>query len=482
MKSRSVTLGTLAGISGFVLMSFEMTAARVLAPTIGSSTYVWTSVIGVIITALSVGYWYGGRLADKRSRMADCVFILLATALSISLVSFFHRPILSAIATTGWDVRLQGTLASLALFAPTSFLLGVLSPYLARLNIRELNQAGQAVANLSALNAIGGISGTFITGFFLFSLIGSRSIFILLAGMMLLAGWLTARGQIGRRSGAIWLLCSICTLILMALPTHTNALQIDTASAHYTIDTIDTPHGPINTLQTGPKGYQSATNLRHPDVLVLPYVRELAGVPAAAQQRKNILILGGGALSLPGYLASHYPASQIDVVEIDPALPDIARQHFAYKDSPNTTIITEDARTYVNTTKKRYDLLFVDVYSNNAVPPAFVTDEFGQRIQKILTQDGVAVANIVAGSNGDCQRLHDTLVAPYRAHFSAGIFKQESPSTRLSNFTAIFGSTTAITTLGSKLIGYQPYTTAPLPAYTDDFTPIEPIQYICLRT
>ena len=61
---REIKLGILAAFAGFVLMVFELVAARILAPTIGSSTYVWTSVIGVIILALSAGYWWGGKIAD----------------------------------------------------------------------------------------------------------------------------------------------------------------------------------------------------------------------------------------------------------------------------------------------------------------------------------------------------------------------------------------------------------------------------------
>lgn len=477
-------LGVLACVSGFVLMSFEMTAARVLAPTIGSSTYVWTSVIGVIITALSVGYWYGGRLADRRSRMSDCVFILLGTALAVALVSFFHRPVLMALADTGWDVRLQGTLASLVLFAPASFLLGILSPYLARLNIARLDKAGQAVADLSALNAIGGISGTFTTGFFLFSLIGSRRIFIVLAVLLLAASWLAGWSH-SHKTKAMHLFSTLGILALVLAPAHADALQvdaIDTASAHYTIGSVRRSGRTIHTLQTGPRGYQSATDMQHPDVLVLPYARELARVASAADmQPKNILILGGGAYSLPGYLAARYPASQIDVVEIDPHLPEIARKHFAYKKSDNTSLIAADARSYINTTDKQYDIIIIDVYSDSSIPAAFITDEFGAGIRRALRPNGIAAANMIAGSHGTCFRLHEALSAPYRTHFPAGAYLLQRPADKLSNIIAVFGGTETVTKLRSSLADYQPYDPAPPAVYSDDFTPIEPLQYACLN-
>src|SRR5690606_31378747 len=138
--------------SGFALMAFELAAARILAPYIGSSTYVWTSVIGVIIASLSLGYYAGGRLADKHHRLAEVAWLCLASGVAVVLVIIFYQSVLEWIAMNIIDPRLQGVMASLLLFAPTSFLIGIKAPYLAKLKVTSLERTGQSVASLSALN------------------------------------------------------------------------------------------------------------------------------------------------------------------------------------------------------------------------------------------------------------------------------------------------------------------------------------------
>src|SRR5688500_5039253 len=109
--------------SGFSLMAFELIGARMLAPTIGSSTYVWTSVIGIIIAALSVGYFLGGKLADSRNRQADIALLCLAVAASIGCMMLLFDSTMDWIVRLQTDLRFKGVIASLLLFAPTSLLI-----------------------------------------------------------------------------------------------------------------------------------------------------------------------------------------------------------------------------------------------------------------------------------------------------------------------------------------------------------------------
>lgn len=182
----------LAFMAGFVLMVFEMVASRILAPTIGSSTYVWTSVIGVIIAALSLGYFFGGRLADKRAEPVDLAFLFLASALGVAATFTIYGDFLAGLSDSQMDNRLQAVVASLLLFAPTSLVLGMLSPYLAKLNVKSLESSGRAVASLSALNSIGGIVGTFFTGFVLFAAVGSKAILVGLVLALVICSWSVA--------------------------------------------------------------------------------------------------------------------------------------------------------------------------------------------------------------------------------------------------------------------------------------------------
>ena len=137
MKIKQNKLLIISFINGAGLMMFELVAARLLAPAIGSSTYIWTSVIGVIIAMLALGSWLGGRVADKRGQYLDVALILLLSALTISMVGAFAQPLLTYIMHLQLDPRLAGVLASLLLFAPASFLIGFNGPYLAKLNIKS---------------------------------------------------------------------------------------------------------------------------------------------------------------------------------------------------------------------------------------------------------------------------------------------------------------------------------------------------------
>ena len=67
-------------VSGAVVMILELVASRLLAPYVGTSLVVWTSLIGVILGSLSLGYWWGGRLADRRPEPRMLSLILLAAA------------------------------------------------------------------------------------------------------------------------------------------------------------------------------------------------------------------------------------------------------------------------------------------------------------------------------------------------------------------------------------------------------------------
>lgn len=462
-------LEILAFIIGFVLMAYELAAARILAPTIGSSTYVWTSVIGVIIAAMSIGYYVGGRLADKRARQSDVGWQLFAGAVAILLTVILYPSILEWLLTTDLDVRVQAVIASLILFAPTSLIIGSISPYLAKLNVTSLKQAGTAVASLSAWNAIGGISGTFVTGFILFGLIGSRAIFLCLIGILLVASLSIVGWRVRRVTVAVMVLVSA-----MAAPLSDAMLHIDTASAHYMVFDWQDKGKQLRGLAMGPDGVQSGIEVGQPTTPIFWYTQEFAALARATPKKKDILMLGGGTFTVPQHLAAAYPDSQIDVVEIDPALQAISRQYFGYKDHSNLTVISDDARTYSNKTRKQYDIVMVDVYSNIDVPFSFTTTEYGKAIHRMMRPGGVVMVNMVAGLKGGCRDLLATLEAPYRQAFAHRALKvTPDASTDRRNIVALYSDVPLV------YAGYEDREVPKVTAFTDDFAPIEWMRERC---
>lgn len=467
----------IAFATGFILMAYELVASRLLAPSIGSSTYVWTSVIGVMIAALALGYAVGGWIADKRVAVQDVALLLLLSAIMIAATLVMYEGVLALITNLLDDARIEGVVAALALFMPASFLLGTISPYLARLRVKSVTTAGRSVASLSALNSVGGIVGTFVTGFVLFSTIGSRESLALLVLLLLVCSWvLVPRRHVAARSIATGIVVVLVAMELVP-PAHAAVRSVDTPSSHYQISTATYGSREIRALTTGPAGAQSAIYTDGSRQLVFPYTRKMADVVAAVPQKDRILMLGGGVFTLPEHLAYQYPQAQVDVVEIDPALVTIAKEHFNYSSPPNVHIITDDARAFVQKATTSYDIILVDVFNELSVPFSLTTREFTERLKALLQPNGVVVVNIIAGLQEGCEPLLTSIHGSYRHAFAAGeLFPLGAPDMQeRQNIIGVYGA--SLPWLGrSRAYGDIPPAAQVL---TDNFAPAEAMVQHC---
>ena len=470
MNKQLSVLPIIAFVSGFSLMAYELAAARVLAPSIGSSTYVWTSVIGVIIAALSIGYWVGGKIADARNRLSDIIWLCLAAAITVTFTLLMYLSSIESSVRAIDDPRIQGVMASLLLFAPTSFLIGMLSPYLVKLRVTSLQTSGQSFASLSALESIGGITGTFITGFILFGYIGAREAFAAIVVILLITSWLAMPKYRWRLRLGITLAILVVCWGGSQLGSKT---EIDTASAHYSIFTGASNGRPARGISTGPNGTQSGIYLDDPNELLFWYTQRMAEVVAAAPNHDRILVLGGGAFTLPQHLAKTYPQSQVDVVEIDPELAQIARDYFEYRDPSNVQLIFQDARTYVNQAQQQYDVILVDVYSDGDVPFSLMTKEYGDHLQRLLAKDGIVGVNMIAAQTGPCSMLLAALDAPYRQSLPVAQYMIQSPGLPKSNVVVSYSQQPL------PWSGAQTLDLPQKPAYTDNYAPAERLQQSC---
>lgn len=473
LLKRTYALGIISFLSGFALMAYELVAARLLAPTIGSSIYVWTSVIGIIIAALSLGYWLGGKLADARQKPIDVVILCLLSALFVVITMLTSTPLLNWVSTAFEDVRLQGVIASLLLFAPASFLLGMKSPYLAKLNIKKLETAGGSVANLSALNSIGGILGTFMTGFLFFGYLGSKETLVIVVILLLLSSWLLVPTQfIVRRS-----IACIVLLLISLVPTSVAAnsvARIDTPSAHYEVSQFQYDGQPIYGLTTGPGGIQSAVYTNGNDELVFWYT-QYAGAVIEHYNPERVLVLGGGAFTLPAYLSDRLPDSTIDVVEIDPELETISKEYFNYTDKENVNLIFSDARSFVNTSQEKYDVIFVDVYGDTYVPFSLLTQEYGARIHQLLKPDGMVIINAIVGVSEHCDELLQVIDSVYRPYLPYAFWQTQSgEQLNRGNYILVYTKSNAQIDMMKPLVVQSSAT-----QYTDNFMPAERLHYAC---
>lgn len=462
----------IAFVTGFCLMVFEMVSARLMSPFVGSAVYVWASIIGVIIAMLSLGYWTGGIIADKRHRSSDLAWLLLISASLICLTLAVHQQVLKTIAETELDLRAQAIFGSLLLFAPASFALGAISPYLVKLQTTSLKDTGKSVASLSALNSIGGVVGTFVAGFFLFSWIGARETLSILVVTLIALSWLISPRDNWRQKTFIATSLVFASLLIV-FSTDKSNLSIDTATAHYVIRDYSVGNGPkLRGILSGNGGIQSGINTSDPDQLVFWYTRQLAEVVADKPNRQKILMLGGGTLTLPRYLADKYPDSTIDVVEIDGELADVARKYFAYDDPANVHLYTADARSYVAKTPAKYDIILVDTYNDGSVPFSLVTRQFTDSLKTILKSDGVVALNLIAGEKGACRDKLSAINGSYEAVFGQGKFLSQDSDYKIGNIIALYGP-------AETPSAYQSIVLARPVKMTDNLAPIERLTEDC---
>jgi len=470
----------IAFTTGFVLMAFELVASRILAPAIGTSTYVWTSVIGVMIAALAVGYATGGWIADRRERRSDIAWLLMLAAVTILTTCTFYDDTLTLIVRTVHDPRIQGVIAATFLFAPASFLMGMTSPYLAKLRVASIQTTGRSVASLSAANSFGGIAGTFCTGFIFFTIIGSRETLILLAAVLLLCGLtMTVRGQQKLRALVIVGL-SATALLTIAVPAQAGVVaDIDTPASRYKVIDTKVNNQPTRVLIMGPSGLQSGSYLSGSKDLVFSYPRKMAEVVAAMPHKKRILILGGGAFSLPEYFGRHYPDSQVDVAEIDPALPGIAQKYFNYQQPANVHVTAQDARIFLASVTNPYDIIIFDAYNDLSLPFSLATREYAAALKAALRPDGAVIANIIAADNPQCSPLLSRLQASYKTAFkNAQLYPLGDPTLkRRENIIGLYTNTDL--DWAQSVPGATNIAIASADALIDNHAPIEYLQQQC---
>lgn len=147
---------------GTCVMVLEMAGSRVVAPYMGTSLIVWTSLIGIVMASLSLGYWMGGVVSDRRPDPGLLARIIGGSALSTALLAVLAGPLLSFVARNVSNVYVGSVVAALCLFAVPSFLLGMVSPFIVRLAMHSLGSAGTTVGRFSALSSAGSILGTFL--------------------------------------------------------------------------------------------------------------------------------------------------------------------------------------------------------------------------------------------------------------------------------------------------------------------------------
>ncbi len=433
MQREVIKANIVVFIASFCTLVIELVAGRIMAPYVGVSLYTWTSIIGVVLAGISIGAYLGGRIADRYPRSSTLGWLLFLSGLGAFSISPLTNLVGSAHFQTSLMIRIL-LITTIIFFIP-SCLLGMISPVVVKLTLNNLEKTGNVVGKIYAFSTLGSIVGTFATGFYLISWMGTRHILLSMGIILILSSFIFGGLLSRKRRFAIFLLLLFIIFIILPItalyvyarfypdevsvssPIQSLRLSYGYAfkppiddetyffkeSDYYTIKlkrNIKSDHGnPLESLVLDHLVH-SYTDLKDPLYLEYEYIRiyeEFVRWHAKDKKSFKALFLGGGGYTFPRFIEAKYPKAEIDVVEIDPEITRVVKKYLGISETTRIRSFNEDGRWFVMNCKENgsYDFIFGDAFNDLSIPYHLTTKEFASDLKRLLKPDGLLLANVI---------------------------------------------------------------------------------------
>ena len=446
--SARASLYTAVFISGAVLLGVEIAASRVVAPYFGNSLYVWGALIGVVLTGLAIGYWVGGVLADRRPTIG-----LLAGAISLGAFLVLAIPLADDAVLeriVEWDPgpRLNPLLAAVVLFGPMSIVLATVTPIAVRIHARTIDTLGRTAGRLFAVSTFGSIAGTWATAFVLVPEFGTNQllaqgaaalfvavVLVTFVGRLPIAGALAVAAVAGAVYASFELAPSRTGTLAGAQAQNYSPVYrlrgesgggIDyEAEGYRVLYRKETAYHSLAVVEDGFARYLRFDSSFQSGMKVgKPFDTEFAYAPmfhlpfAYRSDIRDLLFIGLGGASSPKRLWRDFPNLQIQAVEIDPEVVNVAYRFFGMPRDERLAVEADDGRRYLARTDDQYDVIAVDAYFSDSIPFHLTTFEFLQLVRERLRPGGILIANVIGSISGPGSKLFRSFVKTYRTVFS----------------------------------------------------------------
>ena len=406
-------LYVIVSISGASVLAIEILGTRMLGPYYGVSLFLWSALITVTLAALSAGYALGGRWADKGPSYSRLAVMLGGAGLWFLVCPLVREPLLHRLDVLGLRTGVL-VAASLFFFVPL-LLLGMVGPYAIRLRATSLGEVGRTAGDIYAISTVASVVAALLTGFVLIPHVGVSRL-VLWVGVLLLGGAILA--LVAARSSVRALAGGIAVIVLAmgaagSFPlerANTAAGLLEVRQSPYSeIRVVDWEgmrmlllDGGVHTI-TQPDVWRSGYQY----VVVLDAVRNLFDEPG----KLCLVGLGGGSVAK----SYSHTGWDVDVVEIDPEIVAVARQHFGLGEDEGRVFLT-DGRRHFRTTAELYDLVILDAFGSSSIPFHLVTRESFAEIKSRLNAGGILALNVE--SNGWYDTLVRSLAATLHTSFA----------------------------------------------------------------
>ncbi len=389
--------------AGMSVMAVELGASRLLAPYFSSSQIVWTIIIGTIMIAMALGNIWGGRRADKNPDPGRLYMRLIIAAVWIAAIPVLGKYVILLISgalifTINSNLLVWAAfLACMVIFVFPCFLLGTVTPSLAKYTVDNLEDNGKTVGTLGAFNTIGSIIGTFLPTFVTIPAVGTAITFLIFSGVLLIIG---IAYFIGTRKKPVK--CAVCALLFILC----SVFGSSGSFAFWESDLVYEGESVYNYLQVkeDEDSVTLATNVlfgvqsvmqKEGGLTGMYYDYALAAPVMAGVQEKDelrVLVLGMGTGTFATQCLEYFDNVTVKGVEIDDKITDLASEYFNLPDS--VEVVTYDGRAYLGASDEKFDLIMVDAYQDITIPFQMSTVEFFTMVREHLTEDGVMVVNM----------------------------------------------------------------------------------------
>ncbi len=405
-KYRSLELQVLISVflTGACALVIEVTGMRMLAPYFGSTIFTTTSVISVFLAALSLGYYYGGKLSDKHPGLPLFYTLIMLGGISMLILQLLRYLVLPVVGDT-LSIQEGPLLASVVLFLLPGFLLGCISPFALKLltQASKTPNIGTISGKVSFFSTLGSIAGSICTGFFLLPsftidsvVFGTAILLIVLGALPLFLGV----PELTKMKHAIKLVTGLVVLFSVSWTAsrfeHNPALLFQKEGVYQLISVFTTQEHDQEAHVLFLDTNKSGAAYTHSSELVFEYTQYYRLYSLFVPQLKKALFIGGGSYTLPYKLVTTHPTVEVDVVEIEPGLEELSHTYFGVAPHPRMHTHLTDGRRFLMNSATTYDYIFSDAYlSLLSVPAHMTTKEFFALTKERLSDQGIFIANIV---------------------------------------------------------------------------------------
>ncbi|MFA6391933.1 MAG: fused MFS/spermidine synthase [Patescibacteria group bacterium] len=403
-RDKKIFLYSIVFGAGAAVMAIEMAASRLLAPYFGTSIFVWGSIIGVVLIALSLGYWIGGKYADKHPEIECLMLILVVAGLFATFIPILFYQFIEIIIARllfGAELIIGSFFVMVILFFIPIFLLGMVSPFAIRISVSSVENSGKTAGNLYAFSTIGSILGTFLSSFWLIPFVGTRETIFISSSVLLLLGALGMK----KNKFLFYLFVAIPIVFIFLFskdiikPSKGLVYEKETPYQYVQVVKEENSDRYLLLINDG-HGVQSIYDPKN--IILDNYYDYYSVLPYLHKNNTGdldvlLIGLGGGTISHQylNLFEDKYNL-KIDGVEFDPGVITAAKEYFDLNNQ-DINIYTSDGRTFLRASDKKYDLIIVDAYAQQIyIPFHLSTQEYFNEVNEHLNENGILAMNINA--------------------------------------------------------------------------------------